>query len=240
MKAVYGQIYEALLDQIQGGDYPYQSFIPSEAELCELYACSHNTVRRAVRLLTQEGYVQPINGKGVRVIYLPSEREDFSMGGIETFKEAARRNNFEAVTKVVSLGHEMVSKAFALESGFPEGSDVTHVERVRLMDGRARILDRNWYLTGLVPDITPEVAADSIYAYIEGTLGMRVTTSKRTFLAEKARRADRELLDLGGYDFVAVVVNHTFNDDGVMFEYTQSRHHPEHFSFTTVALRDQR
>lgn len=240
MRAVYGQIYEDLLAQIEGGEYPYQGFIPSEAELCERYKCSHNTARRAVRLLTQEGYVQPINGKGVRVIYLPADREDFSIGGIETFKEAARRNDFEVVTKVIGLEQEVVTPTFARESGFPEGSTVTHVDRVRMIDGRAQILDRNWYLTELVPDITPEIAADSIYAYIEGTLGMRVTTSKRTFLAEKASAMDRRLLDLRGYDFVAVVVNHTFNDDGIMFEYTRSRHHPKRFSFTTVALRDQR
>ena len=227
MRAVYGQIYEDLLAQIEGGEYPYQGFIPSEAELCERYKCSHNTARRAVRLLAQEGYVQPINGKGVRVIYLPADREDFSIGGIETFKEAARRNDFEVVTKVIGLEQEVVTPTFARESGFPEGSTVTHVDRVRMIDGRAQILDRNWYLTELVPDITPEIAADSIYAYIEGTLGMRVTTSKRTFLAEKASAMDRRLLDLRGYDFVAVVVNHTFNDDGIMFEYTCSRHHPK-------------
>lgn len=239
MRAVYDQIYEDLLESIEEGTYPYQGFIPSESELCSRYSCSHNTVRRAIRLLAQQGYVQPINGKGVRVIYLPAERETFSIGGIETFREAARRNGFEMVTKVIALEHMTATAAFAEESGFPEGSELIHVERVRCMDGKARILDRNWYLTELVPGITEEIAADSIYAYIEGTLGMRVTASRRTFTAEKARRADRELLDLDGYDFVAVVVNHTFNDDGIMFEYTQSRHHPEHFSFTTMALRDQ-
>ena len=178
MRAVYGQIYEDLLAQIEGGEYPYQGFIPSEAELCERYKCSHNTARRAVRLLAQEGYVQPINGKGVRVIYLPADREDFSIGGIETFKEAARRNDFEVVTKVIGLEQEVVTPTFARESGFPEGSTVTHVDRVRMIDGRAQILDRNWYLTELVPDITPKIAADSIYAYIEGTLGMRVTCGR--------------------------------------------------------------
>ena len=53
MRAVYGQIYEDLLAQIESGEYPYQGFIPSEAELCERYQCSHNTARRAVRLLAR-------------------------------------------------------------------------------------------------------------------------------------------------------------------------------------------
>ena len=29
----------------------------------------------------------------------------------------------------------------------------------------------------------------------------------------------------------------TFNDDGLMFEYTQSRHRPDYFSFQTTATR---
>jgi GntR family trehalose operon transcriptional repressor len=240
MKAVYDQIFDELRDEIEEGRYPYQSFIPSESELCERFSCSHNTVRRAIRLLAQEGYVQPINGKGVRVIQLPCDREVFSIGGIETFKEVAERSHFKVITKVVKLEQQVATAEFAHESGFSEGSAITHVERVRIVDGHARILDRNWYLTELVPGITKEIAEDSIYAYIEGTLGMRVTTSRRTFVAEKAHKEDRELLDLDDYDFVAVVINHTFNDNGIMFEYTQSRHHPKHFSFTTVAMRDQR
>ncbi len=239
MKAIFDRIYNDLLEQIETGKYPYQSFLPSESELAKDYTCSHNTVRRAIRLLAQGGYVQPINGKGVRVIWLPVEREAFKIGGIETFKEAARRSSLHAITKVLSIEHASVTESFACESGFPVGSDVTHVERVRYIDGHAAILDRNWYLTELVPNLTPAIAEDSIYAYVEGTLGMRVTTSRRTFTAEKALKADREAIDLDGYDFVAVVTNHTFNDNGIMFEYTQSRHHPKHFSFTTVALRDQ-
>lgn len=133
-----------------------------------------------------------------------------------------------------------MTEPFSCESGFPAGSDVTHVERVRCMEGHAAILDRNWHLTELVPGITPEIASDSIYTCIENILGKRVTTSRRTFTAKKARRADREAINLGSYDFVAVATNHTFNGDGIMLEYMQSRHHPERFSFTTVALRDQR
>lgn len=103
VKAVYDQIYNDLLEQIETGKYPCQSFIPPESELVDIYSCSHSTVRRAIRLLAQGGYVQPINGKGVRVIWLPAEREVFKTGGIETFKEAAERSRLKAVTKVLSL-----------------------------------------------------------------------------------------------------------------------------------------
>lgn len=36
---------------------------------------------------------------------------------------------------------------------------------------------------------------------------------------------------------MAVVTSHTYNSDGVMFEYTQSRHRPDYFSFQDNATR---
>ena len=43
--------------------------------------------------------------------------------------------------------------------------------------------------------------------------------------------------DLKGYDTLAVVTGQTFNSEGVMFEWTQSRHRPDYFTFQTTALR---
>ncbi|MGL5173758.1 MAG: UTRA domain-containing protein, partial [Olsenella sp.] len=56
--------------------------------------------------------------------------------------------------------------------------------------------------------------------------------------AERVTSVDELFLDLDDYDFLAVVTNRTFNGDGLMFEYTQSRHRPDCFSFSTVALRN--
>ena len=42
---------------------------------------------------------------------------------------------------------------------------------------------------------------------------------------------------MDGYDCVAVVVNQTFNSDGMLFEYTQSRHQPDYFCFQDIATR---
>ena len=36
---------------------------------------------------------------------------------------------------------------------------------------------------------------------------------------------------------MAVISSHTYNSDGVMFEFTQSRHRPDYFRFYDNALR---
>ncbi len=111
------------------------------------------------------------------------------------------------------------------------------IQRVRYLDGKALILDVNYFLKEFVPGLTPQIAASSIYDYIENTLGMQIITSKRRITVEHATARDEKLLDMDGYGCVAVVANQTFNAAGLLFEYTQSRHQPDYFCFQDIATR---
>ena len=236
-KAKYAGIYHNIKKRIEAQDYPYQSLLPSENTLIEEYACSRNTVRRALAELVADGYVQTMQGRGVRVIYQPVGKTTFTIGGIETFQETARRNHLRAVTKVTKFETVIADECFVAKSGFSVGDELWSIERVRYLDGKALILDVNYFLKEFVPGLTPQIAASSIYDYIENTLGMQIITSKRRITVEHATVRDEKLLDMDGYDCVAVVVNQTFNSDGMLFEYTQSRHQPDYFCFQDIATR---
>ena len=236
-KAKYEGIYHSLKKRIEAQDYPYQSLLPSENTLIEKYACSRNTVRRALAELVADGYVQTMQGRGVRVIYQPVGKTTFTIGGIETFQETARRNRLHAVTKVTKFETVIADECFAAKSGFSVGDELWSIERVRYLNGKALILDVNYFLKEFVPGLTPQIAASSIYDYIENTLGMQIITSKRRMTVEHATARDEKLLDMGTYGCVVVVVNQTFNSAGLLFEYTQSRHQPDYFCFQDIATR---
>ena len=236
-KAKYEGIYRSIKKRIEAQDYPYQSLLPSENTLIEEYDCSRNTVRRAIAELTTDGYVQAMQGRGVRIIYQPVGKTTFTIGGIETFQETAHRNRLRAVTKVVRFETIVADERFAAQSGFSVGDELWAVQRVRYLDGKALILDINYFLKEFVPGLTAEIAAHSIYDYIENVLGMQIITSKRRITVEHATAQDEALLDMDDYDCVAVVTNQTFNSEGLLFEYTQSRHQPDYFSFQDIATR---
>ena len=236
-KAKYEGIYRSLKKRIEAQDYPYQSLLPSENTLIEEYSCSRNTVRRAIAELTTDGYVQAMQGRGVRVIYQPVDKTTFTIGGIETFQETAHRNRLRAVTKVTRFDTILADERLAAQSGFSVGDELWAVQRVRYLDGKALILDINYFIKEFVPGLTAEIAARSIYDYIENVLGMQIITSKRRITVEHASAQDEALLDMDDYDCVAVVTNQTFNSDGLLFEYTQSRHQPDYFSFQDIATR---
>jgi GntR family trehalose operon transcriptional repressor len=237
VRAIYDSIYQRLRQDILNGTYPYQSLLPSENTLIKTFSCAHNTVRKALALLTAQGFVQPIHGKGVRVIYQPPQKTLFTLGGIETFKETARRNHLKAQTDVVTFKTIRSDDAIAEQTDFPAGTELYYIERIRRLDGKALIFDKNYFLASIIPGLTTAIVKNSVYEYIEKTLGMRITTSKRTLTVERTTPKDERYLDVEGYDFLAVVSSQTFNSDGIMFEYTQSRHRPDYFAFHSTAIR---
>ena len=233
----YSTIYEDLKRKIEKGVYKPQSCLPTEFAMVEKYGCSRNTIRRAVKELSEIGYVQSIHGKGGVVIYRPAGWSDFSIGVIASLKEAAARNKKEYHTRVLVLTEFVVDERLHERLGFEVGEEVYYVQRVRYFDNTPVIMDNNWFLKSVVRGLTEEIAADSVYAYMENVLGESIVTAKRVMTVEKATEMDCKYLDLGDYDCLAVVSSHTFNAKGIMFEYTESRHRPDRFVFSTMATR---
>ena len=236
-KAKYDYIYRDLKEKIETEYYTYQELLPSEHALITEYDCSRNTVRRALAELTADGYVQPMHGKGVRNIFQPIEQTSFTVGGIESFKESAIRNHQQAFTKVLQFAEITADEKIEKKTGFKKGTELYYLQRLHSLDGKPLILNHNYFLKELVKGLTPEIASHSIYDYLEGELGMTITTSKRTLTVEHVTQIDEKYIDMKDYNCMAVITSQTFNDDGVQFEFTQSRHRPDYFRFQYVATR---
>ena len=238
-KSKYETIYKDLKLKIESGDFPQGELLPSENSLIPVYGCSRNTLRRAIARLVTDGYVQTIQGKGVRNIYIPVEQASYAIGDIETFKESSIRNKRAGSTRVLQFVELTADERLSANTGFPAGSQLYYIQRVHSLDGKPLILNHNYFLKSAVPGLTPEIAARSIYEYLETVLRMTIVNSKRVITVEKITEIDEKYLELNvnDYNCLAVITSHTYNSDGVMFEFTQSRHRPDYFRFQDNALR---
>ena len=160
-------------------------------------------------------------------------------GGIESFKEAAIRNGFSYDTKVVRLEKIIADEKIANNTGFKVGDELYDVRRVRYIDGKALILDKNYFLVKVAKELNEEISKRSIYDYLENTLKVKILTSKRTMTAELANDEDKKYLELDDYNCLVIVSGRVFNSDGIQFEYTESRHRPDYFCFEDTATRHQ-
>ena len=216
------QIYSQLKQRIESGEYPVGQLLPSENTLIGEFDCSRNTVRRAISELVRDGYVQTRQGWGVCNIFQPIEHSTYTMGMIESFRETARRTGQTGITRVVAFDTCMADEAIAAQTGFPVGEELFALQRIHDLDGVARILNISYLRRSCMPGLTLQIAEGSLYRYLE---------------EELATPQDRQWLELGEYNCLAVVANQVYNSEGVMFEYTQSRHYPGSFRFQDNAVR---
>ncbi|MBR0283053.1 MAG: trehalose operon repressor [Oscillibacter sp.] len=233
--AKYEAIYERLRQSIEAREY--QRMLPSEHQLTALYGCSRNTIRRAIARLAEEGYVQSVHGKGVLILRRFAAEKQLLISGVESMEEAAARNHFSLRTKVIYFTELTADAQLAALTGFPEGSALYHLRRVRYLDGEAMIIDHNYFLRDVVRDLTPEIAETSVYAYVEDVLGESIVTTQRRYTVEPRTELDSKYLDLGERNCLAVVTSWTYNANGTLFEYTQSRHRPDRFVFYGLVQR---
>lgn len=236
-KAKYEQLYQLLKEKIESGQYPPQELLPSEHTLIAELGCSRNTLRRAVSELVRIGYVQTMQGKGVRNIFQPAEQATFTLGTIESFAESAARNHWRGLSKILLFTELITNAALAQKTGFEEGTPLFYIQRLHYLNDRPLILNHSYFRKDVACGLTREIAERSIYRYLEEEQHVAIINSRRTVTVEKATLLDLQYLDMGDCNCLAVVSSQTYNGDGVMFEYTQSRHQPNFFRFQDNAVR---
>ncbi|MGN0347660.1 MAG: GntR family transcriptional regulator [Lachnospiraceae bacterium] len=233
-KSIYEEIYKDLKEKIESQEFAYESLLPSENELIQIYHCSRNTIRRAISCLTSEGYTQPMHGRGVRVIYSPNVHQEFLIQGIEGFQQVATAKGYKVTNRVITFTEMTVDAHTAEKSGLEEGTEVYYIQRIRSLDGVPKMIDTSLLRKDLVPVLTKKILNGSLFQYIENEIGMPIRTIKRRITVERATSLDEKYLVLDNYNCLAVITSQVFNADGIQFEYTISRNRPDIFSFTTV------
>ena len=238
-KSKYDQIYKDLKRKIELNEFACQELLPSENNLIQTYDCSRNTVRRAISRLVTDGYVQTMQGKGVRNIYSPAQQTAFTIGEIESFRESAIRNGQVPSTKVLVFVELTTDETLSQKTGFPVNSQIYYIQRLHFLDHIPLILNHNYFRKDCVPGLTKEIAEDSIYHYLEQDLRITIVNSRRIMTVEKITEIDEKYLELNSeeYNCMAVVTSHTYDSNGIMFEFTQSRHRPDSVRFQDNAVR---
>ncbi|UJL47005.1 trehalose operon repressor [Virgibacillus sp. NKC19-16] len=237
MKKKYLTIYDDLVKKIQAQVWPASTMLPSENALTENYNTSRETIRKALNLLSQNGYIQKIRGKGSIVIDL--NKLSFPVSGIISFSELAENMQLSSKTIVKELGFVQADHSIHSIFDTADSGDIWKVFRVREISGEKIILDKDFFHDAYVPLLSKKICEDSIYKYIEKEMGLVVSFAQKEILVEEPTEEDRALLDLDGFSNIVVIRSQVYLDDTSLFQYTESRHRPDKFRFVDFARRVQ-
>jgi GntR family transcriptional regulator, trehalose operon transcriptional repressor len=231
----YLLIYHEIVEGIQSGKIKPHTKLPSEHDLAEKYNASRETVRKALTLLAQNGYIQKVRGKGSIVLDLT--KMNFPISGLVSFKELAKKMGKKSKTHVHELTIIHPDKLLMDALNVDSDAEIWKVIRVREIEGEKIILDKDYINKEFVPKLTKDICEDSIYEYLEKQLGITISFAKKEFYVEDPSEEDHRLLDLEGFHSIVVVKNYVYLEDARLFQYTESRHRPDKFRFVDFARR---
>src|SRR5699024_8832131 len=167
------EIYRRLKEKIQSGDYCPGDILPSENELTEQFGVSRGTVRKALALLLEKGYIQKMKGKGS--VVLDIQRFDLPLSGLTSYKELQQDQKIESESIVLENSLTELPQSVARFLNVPPEQDAVCVRRLRKVKDEGVILDIDYFLSDIIPSIPEEAAENSLYEYIEGTLGFSIS-----------------------------------------------------------------
>jgi len=149
-KPIYIKIYDKLKSAIKGGTYPPGSFLPTEQELETLYQVSRTTIRKAVKLLSDEGILSVRQGCGTMVMDI---RTTQNYNQVTSVTESLRKRGYDVTTGSMMIDVIPASRDIAADLFIPEGTPVARIQRLQLADGRPVTLMENYIEYAKVPGI---------------------------------------------------------------------------------------
>lgn len=133
----YEHAYRVMLSRLKAGNYPVGGRMPTEGELASHFAVSRVTIRRALDMLVQDGYVESRQGSGYRVVTLSPASDTC----LTSFTDAMLRAGHEPRSQFQSI--DEFGAGHAETAHLPDDlsqAPCTRIRRLRLVDNEPRMM----------------------------------------------------------------------------------------------------
>lgn len=233
---LYLTVMNKLAKAIESGAYATQERLPTETELCQMYSVSRVTIRQALKLLQEKGYINRKQGSGTYVTYYRKYEAIKHSARIVPFSEEMAEAGMSFSARVVSFQLIEASRELAEELDLEIGEKVSVFERVMMGDGRPITLERGHMPVRTFPDLSISVLQGSKTSYIEKQRGIVISCNHTTVDAVLPDERTCELLETDPGTPLLKMTQLLFDEQGLPIEKTILTFNPSLYepSFTKI------
>lgn len=236
---IYEDIARDLLEAIQRGQYPVGGLIPTELELAARYAVSRQTVRAAMRRLTELGAVSRRKGSGTRVEAREPPQQSFqqtlgSLGDLVALAAATERD-------IRSIDSVVMDRKDARRFGCQPGSRWLRIAYVRAST-KPRRPPLAWvdcYVEESYADAVKDIRRDRrlVSEMIADSYGVIASEVHQTVAATVVPAGHAKALGAEPGAAALEVIRRYFDARGRLFEISESIHPAGRYVVTSVLKR---
>ena len=206
-KPMYQQLKDLIIGRISSGDLRPQDRVPSENELVETMHVSRMTVNRAMRELTDEGYVQRVAGRGTFV-------SDFRAGSnvleVQNIADEISRRGHTHTCEILRQSRQHARGEIAKALHVEQGVDVFHLLLVHFEDGTPIQVEDRHVVADFAPDcLEQDFQQVTPSAYLTAISPLQ--EAEQVVRAVQANAAVRQRLNMDEHEPSLVVIRRTWS-----------------------------
>jgi GntR family transcriptional regulator len=230
-KALYQQISESILEQIQTGELQPGARLPSESALSAEHKVGRNTIRHALSDLAAKGYLESVQGVGTFVTetHFPKTVE-FLYGFSQEMAQRGKAVASQVIEARLIPADPLLSRVLRIQLG----AEVVFLNRLRVVDGKPAAIERAYLPHSFCHGILEhDFSKESLYDVLAARYNMKPDHAEQEIGAEIATPQVAELMGLEHPAPVLVIRRETRTADGRVIEYVESEFRADRFRFYT-------
>ncbi len=192
----YYQLANILRQQIENGDFQPYDVIPSERKLEQRYNLSRPTIRQAIDLLSRQGYLYRVHGKGT---FVSPPKLQKGMMELTSFSEDMRNRGLKPGQRILEFGYvKPDSKTKRKLEILDNEKKVLRIKRLRFGDEEPMGLQDSFLALDSAHNITQKEIEEggSIYLILQEKFGIFPTEADETLEVTLATHEEAELLNI--------------------------------------------
>jgi GntR family transcriptional regulator len=231
---MYRYIADDLRTKINTGQLKPNDKLPTEGDLSKQYDASRNTVREAIRRLTDEGLLESRLGQGTFVarkidpfvtVLTADPKTGFGGGETAAYLSEVREKHREPTASVPRVEVVPATDAVARLLGIAPGAQVVSRSQVRYIDGTPWSLQTSFYLMDFITKgATKLLMAQDIQEgsvrYLADEIGVRQTGYRDWITGRLAAEEEQVLFGIGHNAAVFVDSRVAFDQDNTPMRLT--------------------
>ncbi|CUM83640.1 MULTISPECIES: GntR family transcriptional regulator [Turicibacter] len=221
MSTKYKQIVSELEADLLSGKYNEVKKLPREEDLIEKYQVSRTTIRKAIAMLVNKGYVYQVQGSGIFI--REASLQDYV--SLENLKGLTRDFPDKKIeSKLINLMVINADEDLAKQMKCDVGTDIYFLERLRYVNEEPFAVEYTYLNKNVIPYMSEEIAHRSIYSFIINDLKLSIGFADKIIYADKLDSESAQLLQLSENDPTLVIENTVFLTNGTVFEVSKVIH----------------
>ena len=238
MVAKYEAISREIRRSIEDGSLKPGDKWPTVVELCTLYSVSKITVKRAIELLVEQGFITSRRGSGIFVKEGAAiTQQAFLSGRNDRAKGFTFEHQGQHISSVVyDFSIIVPERTIATQLGIHADDFTYYIERVRQIDEKPIVIEYTYMPLDLIPGLKKKHLYGSIYQFIRDECGLKISSFHRTIRACGASEEEAKRLDTHVNEPLLELEQIGFLDSGRAFEYSVSRNVGNRYELHNVTL----